>query len=233
MYTVDGIKPELSLDGNRVEPNENFQKVLDLHIYSSINYFKAERRIMKILEKELDANLYYHCLEHTLDVARAAESIAIQEGVTDEALFLLKSAATYHDAGFVKVYDDNEVVGAQMAGEILPEYGYTPEQVATVKELIFVTRIPHKPKNHLEEIMCDADLDYLGRNDFHQISERLCKELMERGKIKNHRHWDEVQVSFFKLHKYFTATSKKLRNAKKKQNLKEIKDRLAKNEYKD
>jgi ligand-binding sensor domain-containing protein/class 3 adenylate cyclase/HD superfamily phosphodiesterase len=232
MYTVDRIKLELSVDGKGIEPNENFKKVLDLHIYSSINYVKAEERIMKILEQELDLNLYYHCLEHTRDVTRAAESIAIKEGVTDEALFLLKSAATYHDAGFVKVYDDNEVVGAQMAAEILPEYGYTSEQVATVKELIFVTRIPHKPKNQLEKIICDADLDYLGRNDFHQISERLCKELMERGKIKNHRHWDEVQVSFFKLHKYFTATSKKLRNAKKKQNLKEIQERLVKNEYK-
>jgi ligand-binding sensor domain-containing protein/class 3 adenylate cyclase/HD superfamily phosphodiesterase len=233
MYTVDQIKPELSVGGLGVEPNENFKKVLDLHIYSSINYFKAERRIMKVLEQELDENLYYHCLEHTNDVTRAAESIAIKEGVTDEALFLLKSAATYHDAGFVKVYDDNEVVGAQMAAEILPEYGYTPKQVEIVKELIFVTRIPHKPKNNLEKIMCDADLDYLGRNDFHQISERLCKELMERGKIKNHRHWDEVQVGFFKLHKYFTETSKKLRNEKKKQNLKEIQDRLAKNEYVD
>jgi len=233
MYTVDRIKPELSLGGLGIEPNESFQKVFELHIYSSINYFKAERRIMKILEKELDLNLYYHCLEHTSDVVRAAESIAIQEGVTDEALFLLKSAATYHDAGFVKVYDDNEEVGAQMASDILPEYGYTHNQVKIVKELIFVTRIPHKPKNHLEEIMCDADLDYLGRNDFHQISDRLCRELMERGKIKNHRHWDEVQVSFFKLHKYFTTSSKNLRDAKKTQNLKEIKERLTQNQYKD
>ena len=233
MYTVDRIKPELSVEGLGVEPNENFQKVLELHISSSINYFKAERRIMEILEKELNLNLYYHCVEHTNDVARAAESIAIQEGLTDEALFLLKTAATYHDAGFVKVYDNNEVIGAQMAAEILPEYGYTPEQIQLVKELIFVTQIPHKPKNHLEEIMCDADLDYLGRNDFHQISDRLCRELMERGKIKNHKHWDEVQVNFFKLHKYFTATSKELRNAKKKKNLKEIMERLALNDYKD
>jgi len=233
MYTVDRIKPEMSLGGLGVEPNESFKEVFRLHIFSSINYFKAERRIMKILEKELDHNLYYHCLEHTNDVVRATESIAIQEGVTDEALFLLKSAATYHDAGFVKVYDDNEVVGAQMAEEILPEYGYTLDQVKIVKELIFVTRIPHKPKNLLEEIMCDADLDYLGRNDFHQISDRLCRELMERGKIKNHRHWDEVQVSFFKLHRYFTASSKNLRDDKKKQNLKEIKERLTQNQYED
>jgi len=233
MYTVDSIKEELSINEEGVFPNEKFLKVLNLHVYSSINYFKAERKIMKILETELDKNLYYHCVEHTNDVVRAAESIAIQEGVTDEALFLLKSAATYHDAGFVRIYDDNEVVGAQMAEEILPEYGYTPEQVLIVKDLIFVTRIPHKPKNLLEEIMCDADLDYLGRSDFHQISERLCRELMERGKIRNHRHWDEVQVDFFKLHKYFTTTSKNLRDTKKKQNLSEIQARLEKNEYKD
>ncbi len=79
--------------------------------------------------------------------------------------------------------------------------------------------------------MCDADLDYLGRDDFHEISDRLKRELQERGKIKNSRHWDEVQVSFFKLHKYFTKTSIRLRDKKKEQNLIEIKERLKKDEY--
>lgn len=233
MYTVDRIKPELSVNGEGIYPNEKFRLIFDLNMYSSINYYKAERHIMKILENGLADNLYYHCIEHTKDVVRAAESIAIQEGVTDEGLYLLKSAATYHDAGFVEDYDKNEPIGARMAEEILPNYGYTAEQIETVKQLIFVTEIPHNPTNQLERIMCDADLDYLGRNDFHDIADRLRRELRERGIINSDRAWDEMQVKFLSNHQYFTETSQRLRNEKKQKNLQEIIVRLEKNQYKD
>ncbi len=231
MYTVDRIKPELSEEGEGIYPNGKFKKVLELIIFSGINYFKAERKITKLLTEKLDNNLYYHCVAHTQDVVNAAESIALQEGVTDEGLYLLKTASSYHDAGFIEEYDNNEPVGARMAEEILPQFGYTDEHIAIVKELIFVTKIPHNPKNKLEEIMCDADLDYLGRDDFHEISDRLMRELVEHGKIKDRKQWDEIQVSFFKSHKYFTDTSKRLREKKKAENLKEIKARLKKDEY--
>src|SRR5690606_37742427 len=154
MYTVDSIKPELSVDGKGIYPNEKFKQIVNLHLYSSINYYKAERHIMKVLEKGLSPLLHYHSIEHTKDVVRAVERYALLEGVTDEGLFLLKSAATYHDAGFVESYDKNEPIGARMAEEILPKYGYSDLHISQIKELIFVTQIPHQPKNKLEQIIC-------------------------------------------------------------------------------
>ena len=188
---------------------------------------------MKKLEKELSEKLHYHSIEHTKDVVRAVERYALLEGVTDEGLFLLKSAATYHDAGFVEQYEKNEPVGARMAGEILPKYGYTPEHINYIEELIFVTSVPHQPKNLLEEIICDADLDYLGRDDFHEIADRLRKELREHGKINSDRKWDEIQVAFLTQHQYFTKTAIQTRDPKKAENLREIKERLLRDEYKD
>jgi ligand-binding sensor domain-containing protein/class 3 adenylate cyclase len=233
MYTLDRIKPELSVDGKGVLPNDRFHKIVNLHHYSSINYYKAERFIMKKLEAELSSKLHYHSIEHTLDVVKAVERIALSENVTDEGLFLLKTAASYHDAGFVEQYDKNEPVGVRMANEILPKYGYTPEHIEIIKKLIFVTSVPHQPTNLLEEIICDADLDYLGRDDFHQIADKLRLELREHGKINSDRAWDEIQVRFLEQHCYFTQTSLKTRLPKKLQNLEEIKERLKRNEYKD
>ncbi len=233
MYTVDSIKPELSIDGKGLYPNEKFKEIVNLHFYSSINYYKAERHIIRVLEKQLSPKLHYHSIAHTKDVCDAIERLALSEGITDEALFLLKSAATYHDAGFVEKYEHNEPIGVRMAEEILPDYGYSPQHIAQIKELIFVTQIPHKPKNHLEEIMCDADLDYLGRDDFHEIADRLRLELREHGKIDSDRAWDEIQVKFLTSHKYFTKTAKDMRDEKKALNLQEIKDRLKEDKYKD
>ena len=232
MYVVERIKPELSIDGKGVFPNKRFHQIVNLHHYSSINYYKAERHIMQLLERHLNKDLYYHSIEHTKDVVRAVERIALLENVTDEGLFLLKSAATYHDAGFIEQYDKNEPVGARLADEILPKYGYTENHIETIKEMIFVTMIPHQPKNHLEEIICDADLDYLGREDFHEISDKLKRELMEHGKISSDKEWDEIQVKFLSSHKYFTKTSIETRSEKKNANLKEVQERLKRDEYK-
>jgi ligand-binding sensor domain-containing protein/class 3 adenylate cyclase/predicted metal-dependent HD superfamily phosphohydrolase len=233
MYVVARIKPELSENGEGIYPNERFHEIVNLHHYSSINYYKAERHIMKLLEQKLAKELHYHSIAHTKDVVSAAERIALLEGVTDEGLFVLKSAATYHDAGFVEQYDHNEPIGVRLAQEILPKYGYTQAHIDTIKELIYVTTIPHQPKTLLEEIMCDADLDYLGRNDFHEIADRLRRELREHGKINSDRMWDEIQVKFLTAHKYFTKTAKAMRDKKKAENLQEVIDRLKENNYKD
>ena len=92
-------------------------------------------------------------------------------------------------------YENNESIGAKMAAEWLPKYGYTDQHTKTIVELIHVTEIPHKPINKLQEIICDADLDYLGRDDFDEISDRLRRELRGMKKIDSDRNWDEIQIS--------------------------------------
>jgi predicted metal-dependent HD superfamily phosphohydrolase len=189
--------------------------------------------VLDFLKKGLSDKLLYHSVHHSIDVVQAVESIALSEGVTDEGLFLLKTAAILHDAGFVKQYENNESIGAEMAAEWLPNYGYTEQHIKTIVELIHVTEIPHRPINKLQEIICDADLDYLGRDDFEEISNRLRLELRGMKKIESDREWDKIQVSFLKKHKYFTKTSIKSRRKKKKENLKVVQKRLEKNEYVD
>jgi class 3 adenylate cyclase len=233
MYEVNSIKLELSENGEGIKPNKRFKEIVNLHLYSSINYYKAERYIMKLLDQQLSPKLHYHSVGHSKDVVNAVERIALLEEVTDEALFLLKSAANYHDAGFIEQYDANEPVGARLAGEILPRFGYTNADIETIQGLIFATRIPHVPKNQLEEIICDADLDYLGRDDFHEIADKLRRELKEHGKIQSDRQWDEIQVGFLKMHKYFTKTAIQTRQEKKLKHLKEVQERLELDQYED
>ncbi len=233
MYSVKGIKPELSLDGLGIQPNKKFWKIVDLHLYSSINYMKAERHIMKILETQLSPKLLYHSINHTIDVTQAVERLAIMEGITDEDLFLLKSAATYHDAGFIEKYDHNEEIGMRLAREILPKYGYTEDQIDIIDGLIKSTEIPQSPTTHLQQIMCDADLDYLGRDDFHDIADLLRRELREHGKLESDKLWDEIQIKFLNQHTYFTQSAIKLRKEKKLSHIKEIEEKLKKDDYKD
>ena len=131
------------------KPHVFFQKYVDLHIYSGINYRKAEKYILKRLEQELPDNLHYHDLRHTKDVCAAVERLALMEGIEGDDIFLLKTAALYHDAGFVKQYSKNEDIGAQLAQEVLPRFGYTTDQIEMIGKLIQATKVPQNPQNHL------------------------------------------------------------------------------------
>ncbi|MFC7667167.1 hypothetical protein ACFQT0_06865 [Hymenobacter humi] len=74
----------------------------------------AEDFIVDELRRSLSPTLYYHGLHHTLDVKAVAMELAYAEGVTDtESLVLLRTAALYHDAGFLHTYQGHEARGCE------------------------------------------------------------------------------------------------------------------------
>jgi len=229
MYFVKGIKPELSKDRKGFVPNIAFQELHHFNVYSKLNYNKVKQFVINKLEKELPENLYYHGPHHTRDVVQAAERIGKSEGLDPEELMLVKMAALLHDAGFLNKYWSNEPEGVKIAKELLPAYGFTESQIDIIEGLILATSIPQKPTNHLEEIICDADLDYLGREDFEKISLTLQQELLDYGGIKNPEDWDPIQVKFLSAHKYFTKTNVDTREGKKQEHLALIKKRIEAN----
>jgi uncharacterized protein len=188
-----------------------------------MDFVGAKNYILERLKQELAPDLYYHGLHHTLDVCQSVESLAQKERVTGNNLILLLTAAYYHDAGFLEQYRNNEPVAVRIAQETLPRFGYSPEQIQVIANIILATRIPQSPRTHLEQVMCDADLDYLGRSDFHTIAGRLQRELMEYGMIQSEREWNEIQSRFLQQHTYFTQTAQATRETQKQKHLSEIK----------
>ena len=227
MYFVHSIKPELSENEDGITPNEAFWHYVNLKLYSNINYRNAEKYIVKRLQGDLPNGLHYHGIHHTKDVCEAVERLAIWEGVKGEELYLLKTAALFHDAGFIDSYESNEPIGANLAKEMLPNFGYTEEQIEEVIELIGATKMPQNPQNHLQQIMCDSDLDYLGRSDFYPIAESLRQELVEFGKLEdNPLQWVEMNIGFLSTHKYFTKSSQLRREPEKVKRIEELKEKL-------
>lgn len=191
-----------------------------------MKFYEAKDFILNQLGKELPKNLFYHGLHHTIDVCDAADALADAENIKDESLVLLRTAALFHDCGFMKQYLNNEPIAVTFAEENLPSFGYNREQINTIGRIILATRVPQVPNGHIEEIMCDADLDYLGRDDFFAISETLKREWLAYGIVQTEEEFNRKQVQFFSQHHYFTQTSRDLRNAKKQEHLKELKRRI-------
>jgi len=193
---------------------------------AEINYNDVAEYVLRRLDKELPPNLYYHGSWHTRDVLEAVEMLAKLEGVDGEELILLKSGALFHDIGFLEQYKDNESIGVRIAKETLPNFGYNREQIEVITGIILATRLPQSPTTKLEELICDADLDNLGREDFYIKTEQLRRELAEYGTLKSPRKWYESLILFLEQHKYFTKSARKLRQEGKEKHLKEIKELL-------
>ena len=181
--------------------------------------------ILSRLKIELDPRLGYHNLAHTLDVVEQAEAIAKQEDVNDQhELLLLKTAAVFHDSGFLLVYKNHEEKRCEIASEALKNI-FNEEDNKKICGMIMATKIPQTPHTLLEQIICDADLDYLGRNDFEPISRNLYKEFIAFKIIPEDIIWDHIQIKFFESHHYFTGTSIRKRNEKKLKHLNILKER--------
>ncbi|MCX7987629.1 MAG: HD domain-containing protein [Bacteroidales bacterium] len=217
IYLVKGIKPELSVNEQGRIPNELFRTRFGLLQFNDLQEIILDR-----LEKELPPYLYYHNVKHTVDVITEVELIGWGEGVSDEEILLLKTAALFHDSGHIISYDNHEYFGTVLAREYLPKFNYTNEQIEIICELIMATKLPPKPKNLLEKIMCDADLDYLGRSDFIPVSNTLYRELKEQNKIGSLNDWNKLQLKFISGHQYFTQTALSLREVNKQKQIERI-----------
>lgn len=182
--------------------------------------------ILNKLKNELSANLFYHSIDHTLDVYHSAESIAKEEGITDSDLKLLLVGAIYHDAGYLIQNNNHEQLSCEIARQYLPQFRYTEEDIDLICRIIMATKIPQHPKTHLEKIICDADLNYLGRTDFLSIQEKLYEEMFAFGYIKNKKEWNKVQVNFMQNHHYFTPTAIKHNYSQKEKNIAIIQSKI-------
>lgn len=188
-----------------------------------MNYNAAKTYIIDRLDRELAPDLHYHDMRHTLDVLQATIELCEAEGIDNEKeITLLKTAALFHDAGFLVHNFNHEQHGCKIVRAELPRFGYEPEDIEKICRMILATKIPQSPKNKWEEILCDADLDYLGRSDFKLIGDRLFEELKAYEVLETREEWDHMQIRFLEKHRYFTKTNKERREAGKRAALEQL-----------
>ncbi|MCX7696474.1 MAG: HD domain-containing protein [Bacteroidales bacterium] len=191
-----------------------------------MKFEEVKRYLLNKLHYCLAPDLYYHGVQHTLSVMEAAELYAENEAIFGKERSILLTAALFHDSGYLVRYENNESISVGLCWTVLPEFGYKNEDIQYIVKLIEATSVPQKPFDKLSKILCDADLDYLGRDDYFEMSCNLRKEWDAYGKKLSHDEWFNVQIKFLSSHKYFTHTAHVLREAKKLKHLRMIKESL-------
>lgn len=190
-----------------------------------MQYQNVKDLVLTRLSLEIAETLSYHGVHHTRDVLGVCETRAKALGLPEDERTLLFTAAVMHDAGFLQGLHNHEKEGVKIAKEILPEFGYNASDINQIAGMILATKIPQLPKTKLERILCDADLDYLGRSDFYTIGFTLFLELKALGVISDRKEWDALQIKFLSNHQYHTDISIQLRAPQKQLRLEELKEK--------
>lgn len=190
-----------------------------------MNIAQLKSFVVNKIKTEKPADLYYHGLRHTLEVLESCDQYIQRMNINEEDAYLLRTAALMHDLGILWSYSNHEEHGVAFIRKELPKRGYSEEQIETITQLVLATQIPQKPKTVLQNIICDADLDYLGTDDFYSTGNLLYKELMAKNVVSNEKEWDKLQVNFLRSHHYHTDFAKEHREPIKQKYLQEILDK--------
>ena len=191
----------------------------------------VDQYIREVFRDELPDGIKFHDANHTLHpttgVVASANRIAISENISERDRELLITAAYFHDTGYIREYEKNEPIAARMAGRILKLIGYKPNEIVKVQQMILSTDLEREPKTHVEKILCDADLDHFGREDFFELDGKLREGRRIRGlDVSDDAKWYKGTLAVITNHQYYTESQKKLRDKEKQKNIKRLLNKL-------
>lgn len=186
-------------------------------------YYKLRKTILGILNTKLSKDLHYHGVHHTLDALNTCSIYLKHNKISNHEAKLLRLGVLLHDIGFTETTIEHEKKSAEIADKLLSEHGFSEKDKAIINGLILCTKIPQQPKTLLENIICDVDLDYLGRADFYAISNQLFQELIALDVLDDFDDWNKLQIRFLEAHAYHTDFAINNRQPEKELRIAELK----------
>lgn len=192
------------------------------------DFERARQYAVDRLTLQLAPELAYHTAWHTCDdVVPAVERLVAHERITAADFLLLRTAAYFHDIGFVEQRLEHEAASVRIARAVLPAFGYDDAALDAVSAIIMATRLPQQPTSVLGALLADADLDVLGRADFWPRNVLLRAELAAFEAPMSDEHWFRGQLTFLEQHRYWTAAARRLREERKQTHIAELQALLA------
>ncbi|TGE17770.1 Pycsar system effector family protein [Hymenobacter elongatus] len=194
---------------------------------------KAKAHITTLFEEKLPKTLVYHSFKHTAATAKEAKALGEASSLSTEDLEALVLAAWFHDAGYTEVYDGHEYRSMALAEQWLQAQGYPADRIEVITETIKATHRDETAKTDLQQLLVDADMSTMGREEFFANGELLRAEWETvLGKSYGSVEWAESQLNFLMSSKYLTDAAKDRYKEQFKENIKDQRKLLKKTEKK-
>ncbi len=198
---------------------------------AKINYKQQLEEVKKFVldyfHTHHDSKLVYHNLGHTISVVDATMQIANHYQLNDKDFFIVCTGAWFHDTGYFEDIQNHEQKGAEIATEFLKKQDIPADVRDSVMQVILSTKMPQRPTNLLENIVCDGDLFHLGTEEFTDKRKLMHKEVamlyqLEIGK----KEWRLRDIEFLESQHYHTDYCALLLNDQKQKNIDKLKSKI-------
>lgn len=200
-----------------------------MQIMKSDNHIVEESRayVQKLLGEKLADWVAYHDYQHTDETFRASREIALACNLGPGELEIVLLAALFHDTGYIETVRGHERKSVAIATEFLRKREYPEESIRSVAGCILATTVPQKPRNLLEQVVCDADMLYVGREEFFHKNDLLKSEQEGReGKAVDPAEWLRTTLAFLEAQNYHTDYCRGKLTAGLKENIEAVRKQL-------
>ena len=167
---------------------------------------KAENFVFELFKTADTSKLLYHNFTHTNDVVLGCIEIGEGSNVSEEEMEILTLSAWFHDVGYLTAWENHEEIGVKHATEFLSKEGYAEKNIELVTGCILATKMGAAPQTFLQEIICDADMKGLSRENYDYRSQLLREEclLLKGVSCGEEEEWIEKEIEFLVQHVYYT-----------------------------
>jgi predicted metal-dependent HD superfamily phosphohydrolase len=174
-----------------------------------------------MFEIQLQPQVCFHNLSHTLFIVEKVQEIGAYYQLPKEEMEDLFFAGWFHDIGY---WDgdpvEHEAQGAEMAAGFLKNFEHNPDRIERITSAILATKMPQRPRNLFEQILCDSDLYHLSTDQWYELTLLLKEERdVLIGDNLNLLEWLKISRDFVNSHQYHTDYAKNFLEPKKKANL--------------
>ena len=183
----------------------------------------VELHISNFFKEHIPPEYVYHDFQHTYFVVGAATTIAVAYQLSEKEQEILQLAAWFHDTGYTEGQQGHEERSSAFARSYLTEIEYEEEGIEQIIGCIMATKVPHKPSNLLEEILCDADFNHLGSKSYWDRCSRVRQELATTKEIiMSEQEWVDFELNFIIQHQYHTAVARQIYDKRKQKHIRQL-----------
>ncbi len=188
------------------------------------DWVRLSENYVKMLFKEtLSNDIFFHDIVHTSLVVKAACEIGASCGLKKQQIAILQIAAWFHDTGYCYVYHGHEEKSIEIAATFLRQINADEKFINSVTECIAATKMPQKPDNLMQQILCDADMYHLSIDQYLSYAENLKNEWQSKlGMYYSDSEWKELNVAMLGNHKYFTPYGQTILQKNKIKNIERL-----------
>jgi len=188
---------------------------------------KAGNYVFSLFKEKLSKKLVYHNYKHTFEIVKISRTLAEEYNLPDEDMEILLLAAWFHDTGYLETYTGHEEKSVEIATAFLQQEGYSEAHIHEIADCILATRTQQPAATLLQEILVDADISNIGKENFFANAELLRVEWeIFLNKFFTDAEWAQFQLDFLLSTTFRTQAAQRLFGEQLQTNIQGQRDRL-------